>query len=291
MPNNTVLENTTVINRAEEVRLMRLHPNNADKIIVLVEDTDDIDFYSISINQNKVIFYPSKGCHNVVEILNHSDGRPEFNNDLIGIIDADFQHIIGPCIPMRSNLFLTDYHDWELMAMTTATAEKTSLHALGKKDPNLFEQLCEDIKCLSILKLYNAYRISINLTSGINFKKSQCSSIYDGSAPISMENCLEQIRNQCDNSSLTDYPTIKTMNEYYADNDTADLHQVSCGHDVIWALTQKIHQVGYDRSIGKNQISLLLRFGYSIDDFQRTTLYHDIDAWAKQYNYNIWNVN
>jgi hypothetical protein len=91
---NTVLEATTLQDKKMEIIEMGHHEDSEGKVFILIEGTDDEKIYRHFLNEQKVIFYVTKSCLYVVELLRILKTNPYLKNKVIGIKDADFDHIL-----------------------------------------------------------------------------------------------------------------------------------------------------------------------------------------------------
>lgn len=131
--------------------------NRKKRIGVLVEAKSDEKFYSKHF-QKDVVFFCSDGWENVVKVLEKVNNFEIWG--VLGIIDADFKRLLAK-VPMVENLFLTDYHDKEMM-IVSSKAWKEILHTYTDKN-KVFEfekretlksvllRLCAKIGCIRLL--------------------------------------------------------------------------------------------------------------------------------------------
>ena len=169
MRGNTVLEATTLQDKKTEIIEMGYHEDSEGKVFILIEGTDDEKIYRHFLNEQKVIFYVTKNCLYVVELLRIFKTNPLHKNKIIGIKDADFDHMLHRSYPDLENLFLTDFHDIEMTILSVSEEFESSLKAeccLQTTTP-LVEKVAKDLKSLSYLRLYNEVTVADKELEGV----------------------------------------------------------------------------------------------------------------------------
>lgn len=285
---NTILEATKLPEKESEMISMRLHEANKGKVFVIVEGDDDEKIYGRFFDTQKVTLYIADSCLFVVELLRRLNNNNLFHNKLIGIKDADFDHIIGNDYSDIGNLFLTDFHDIE---MTMLSSEfETGLKAEYKipDSVQLVEKIMEDIKSLSYLRLYNEREVLHYNLDGINFNDITFSDLYDGETPITICHCLNYVRSKCNNRKLTHFPTEEMLQFIAESFDGEDRKQLTRGHDFIYALEVRLKKIAGHEPLGYRGLCLALRFSCTNVVFERTRLHYNIDSWMKSIGQNLW---
>lgn len=291
---NTILEAATLQDKKTEITRMRYHEANEEKIFIIVEGLDDEKIYRCFLDEQKVTFYVAKNCLYVVELLRALKTNPAFKDKLIGIKDADFDHILHRNYPDLENLFLTDYHDIE---MTILSTEFEIFLKAEYKVPNatpLIEKVAEDLKSLSYLRLYNEVAVAnkrqdgIEL-DGINFNDITYSRLYDGENAITWDHCLCHVKSKCNNARLGHFPTTEMIADFAKDYAGLDFRQLTRGHDLIYALQVRLQRLSGNDPWGYNGLCLMLRSRCSKEKFEGTDLYHHLDTWMGQRGLCLWN--
>ena len=270
------------------------NPIHANKTFIAVEGeknngiwASDKQFYSPFFNcDTEVYIFESQGCGNVEKIVKHFNNS-SFQSKVIGIRDADFLHITGHTpIP---NLFLTDAHDWEIMATQGTDSERKMCAEMSiDYDSTLYNTVMEHLKPLSYIRLYNSMKFS-NATGGINFNAVALNNYYFGDTPISTDICLNKIHGNGANSTVTPFPTEEDITQQSVQYANADLHQLTQGHDFVNALLIRYrHLRNANSNLGEKGISLVLKVAYTYEDFKRTQLWRDINTWASEQGRNLW---
>lgn len=166
----------TASDKLTELRMDMKHDKNIGRVFVLVEGDSDVRLYQKIFRQNTCKIEGVPGGKEQLAIV-----LRELNTVftlVFGIRDADFLHLEAKSSPL-SNLFLTDYHDLEIMLINSDTAfsavvyefvpvEKQENHA------DLRKKFLNALKFLSYLRWYN------EMNNGeLNFKGLNLGDIFD----------------------------------------------------------------------------------------------------------------
>ena len=156
----------TASDKLTELRLDMSHPKNEGRVFILVEGDSDVRFYRKVFRQNTCKIEEIPGGKGKVEFV-----LRELNKAfklIIGIRDADFLHLETKKSPL-SNLFLTDFHDLEILLIQSETAFSAVVHEFSDIDKSVHNslkiKLLNALKFLSYLRWYNDIK---NLE--VNFK-------------------------------------------------------------------------------------------------------------------------
>ena len=166
-------------------------------------------------------------------------------NKQIVIKDANFNHIKG-CNQGCVNLFITDAHDLETMTITPEVEKFITLEILEHEETGLFQKVMSDIKVLSYMRLYNDLQL-IPQRKGILFEGIKVSSLYDGNNPITIDNCVNLVRNHGNNNAIDGFPWVDDMTDFVAKHSNEDIFQLSRGHDVVHGVVCRMKAL-----LGKN---------------------------------------
>lgn len=290
MNGNTVIAGVAKIpgSKVAEIRMMLSTDANKEKRMLLVEGADDRKFYAHFVSNSHVLIDVLDGCFLMPDILNLSNQSTVLKNKVVGIKDADFDHIIGKKSEL-DNLFVTDTHDWETMVMTTECENNVAIEALGRIENGLFEQVMQDLTNYSYIKLYNAVEVCNKGLDGLLFKGLKLSNFYDGSSPCRIDVALNAVRNHGNNARLTHFPKEENIANIKQTFSGIDNRQLTCGHDVIHGVVCRLAQLrGSSPTIGYSDIEMLFRTSCAKDFFSNTNLYRQVDAWARSHNTVVW---
>ena len=274
--------------KVTEIKMILSTEANKNKKIMLVEGADDMKFYSLFIDDTSIKINVLDSCYYMPDILMLSTADAVLKDKVIGIKDADYDHITRKAYTMN-NLFLTDTHDWETMVMTEACECRVSMEGIERKEKTIFVQVMHHLENYSYIKLFNEIEVLSKGKDGIRFKGLTLSKIYDGENPCDLKKSLDAIKGHGNNSRLAHFPTeidVDRIKHTYA---SVDLCQLTCGHDLIHGLVCRLTKLkGQSPKIGYNDIELIFRITCSLDTFKSTKLYQQVDLWAKVHKTTVW---
>lgn len=178
------------------------------------------------------------------------------------------------------NIFLTDFHDAEMMIISCDNA----LHAvvaeyLGKEEepPSLREKILKSIAFIGGLRWVND---SDNLK--LNFKNLGIGNFYDGETLVlDEEKCLNEIMRRSPNRKKE----ISKEDVRLKIKDVSDFLNLCDGHDFqkAFALCVSFNKKGVkDAEIGK-----VFRVAYGFANFQKTSLYRELKEWSKGQSWSL----
>lgn len=278
----------TPSSKVAEIKMMLSTEANKDKKIMLVEGTDDRKFYGVFIDDASIEINVLDSCYYMSDILTLSNADTTLKDKVIGIKDADFDHITGKKYTI-SNLFLTDTHDWETMAMTKACECRVSMEGIERKEKDLFLQVMQHLENYSYVKLFNEIEVLSKGKDGIRFKGLTLSKIYDGEHPCELKNSLDAIKKHGNNICLAHFPTELEVERFKHKYATVDLCQLTCGHDLIHGLVCRLTKIGgRSPKIGYDDIELIFRINCSFENFKMTKLFKRVESWAESHKTTVW---
>lgn len=98
---------------------------------LFVEGVSDECFWKKYINRDVINIQQVNGWENVVDCVRKFNDE-SLHNCSIGIVDCDFEHIYPHKAITENNIFMTDYHDLEMM-MYQSSALDSVLKAIDRK--------------------------------------------------------------------------------------------------------------------------------------------------------------
>lgn len=284
---STVTDNIFINEIVQEVEEELNHPVNEGKVCVVVEGDDDIGLYGKFLDEKLMYFYATGDCVYVLPIIQELSA---YSDRIIGIKDADFDHLRGVCYA-ESNMFLTDSHDCETMMLQKEAAVADLVYEYThKRLPNILTEIFSALEWYSYLQYYNTDKIvSIN-NDGIRFKGLSMANLYDGVNAIGCKACLDAVRIHGKNFTLQHYPSEEDLQTFRIQNNTSDAFNLHRGHDVMNCIAIVIRNNTYPggKKIGNCDVARELRISYQIEDFQSTLLYQNLDAWMSTTGHRIW---
>ncbi|MEZ4524992.1 MAG: DUF4435 domain-containing protein [Desulfobacterales bacterium] len=253
------------------IRLQLRHPSGADKIWIVVEGETDQKLFSKLINGHHVEIEISYGGVNrlleaVAELLKETDR-------VLGIRDADFLHLEGKRETGR-NIFLTDFHDSEMMLLACDKAYHAVAAEYLRKEKNpllLREKILKSIAFIGGVRWMNN---SENLE--LNFKGLGFGNFYDGkNLSLDEEKCLNEMMKRSPNTKremLREEIRLKIKDVSYFLN-------LCNGHDFQKAFALCVNSDS-NKGVNDAQISKEFRIAYRFEDFQETNLYRQLKDWS-----------
>ena len=205
---STIIDSIAQIPRSKisELQMMLSTDANYGKSVILVEGSDDRKFYTRFVSCKHAVLAVMDGCYRMSQILSMVKEVSELKNMVIGIKDADFDHITCKKYQL-DNLFMTDTHDWETMVLTTGCEDNVAIEALGRREPGLFDKVMANLTNYSYIKLYNDVEVLGKDLDGINFKGFSISNVYDGENPCQIDDSLLKVKNHGGNTTKTHFPS------------------------------------------------------------------------------------
>lgn len=270
-------EDFTASDKMTELRLDMRHPKSKGIVFVLLEGNSDVRLYRKLFRQDtcKIEEVPG-GKIKLGEILSELSNAFKL---IIGIRDADFLFLENKTSPLP-NLFLTDYHDLEIMLIASDTAFSALVHEfvpIHKQEEHslLKMKFLKAIRFLSYLRWYN----EIN-NCELNFKGLNLGNIFDKNTfTIDKVLLLDKIRRLSSHAEIKGNADVLSDIEDIED-EQHDLLQLSNGHDLMKIMSYYFSSLN-KKGINDTDLSSLLRVAFSLEDFRSTQLYEDTYQWAE----------
>jgi hypothetical protein len=217
---------------------------------------------------------------------------------VLSIIDADLKRIDGFEMPSK-NLFLTDYHDKEMMLchseawslVLNSYADKEKIEKYKKKT----NQTTLDF-LLTVAKPIGTLRL-INQKFGLNLKFKILSSnkykfidyqdfINTESLKMDTEKLLKTVENKSSKQGLfKDRPDLKAEFDKLNKVDF-DLKELCNGHDIINILSIALLSLLGNRKssskVAETELENSLILAYRLDDFIKTQLFLSLNIWQQE---------
>lgn len=257
------------------------HPTFKDKVMVIVEGTDDKKIYGRLFKKETVQVYPFFGCGDYELLLNTLN--PRHSHQLMVIKDADFDHIMGYEY-QYPNLFRTDTHDAETMMMTDDFYYAFKAEFLDGDDDKLDEikKVHDELLPLSWLKL-----ACKDMSRKVDFGTFTVYKFYQGNGAVDIEKCTKVLNQKPENVAVgiptsTEIDAVKTK---YG-NVTKD--QINNGHDICYGYAYKYKVMnGGKGEISVDSLEKVLRTSFTMALFSQTRLYSEIKTWADNEGYSL----
>lgn len=267
---------------------------------IVVEGMKDYKLYSKFINvDNQVVIKQVGGRKKVIEVIEILNDR-NFNRK-VGIIDSDFSKLLKEELKV-DNLFLTDYHDIEVMMFDSPaihttlnmyiSTEKLKEFLNGREVENIIMNIAERI---GILKLANSLH---NL--GLSFKPKNADGrtlkyrefICDRTLNYKGEEKLIQTVCNYSNNRGNTISKIEIVKEKIAEvyEMEYDLEQLVNGHDltnILFILLKKVLRSNNGSLYDYNSIEDALIMSYEARFWIETELFKNLYDWSTLNNFNI----
>lgn len=275
-------EDITPESKIAELRLDIAHPKSKGKVFVLLEGESDVKLYRKLFNNDicKIETIPGGkiSLEKGLEVLN------DIYQLIIGIRDADFLHLEGKKSQFP-NLFLTDYHDYEIMMASESQChcsifvEHTAINA--NEHNTTFERLLNSIRFLGYFRWYNEIE---NLE--FNFKGLEINQLFNKTTFTIDENTLiKKVVERSPNAKNKDLEQVFDAVQQLYDT-KHDLSQVCNGHDFMKVMAHFCSSS--HKGINEKEMATYFRIAYTQEMFQKTKLFKDTADWANQHNCMIY---
>jgi len=265
---NSILSELNENDTVKEIRQELKHPTAKNKTWVLVEGITDQKLFSGLMDRNRVnveMVY-SGGIEKLRETVAILTAETK---QVIGIRDADFLHLNQQTETIPA-LFVTDYHDSEMMIMSCDTVFSAVIndHLPQEKD---FKKL--RVKILKSLVFISTLRWLNNLDNiGLYLDKMRIKEFYDNESDLFFNKnaYLTRILQR----SANEIREITADEINIQSSKTSDYLNLCQGHDFIQTLAFCINQ-----NIKDKELENTLRISYRKEDFQQTKLYQSLKNW------------
>ena len=281
-----------------EIKLWYHSERPKNQVGIIVEAKTDEKLYRKMLVKGNYRFFAADGWSKALPALQQSNTQKL--KGVICIIDADFRRIEKD-EPDIENLFMTDYHDAEMMMINSPAWEGVlneyadnslpSSGGLSKLDK--FEQThnhdikthlleaCKPLSCLILLS--KKENLGLEFKKYIN-KKSKykypdySKFIHHKKMICDVNDLIKTIEDFSKKHNLfKDKPELKTkLNELITTE--FDLHELCNGHHFINIFVFALGEIG-SKNATRDDIETNLRTAYRPQDFQQTNLYNDLKNW------------
>lgn len=247
---------------------------------LIVEGRSDKLLYERFINDTQCEFSIACSKDNAIDALDILE-KDDFAG-VLAIVDADFW-VLEKSVPNKSNLFITDCHDVEMMLINSPALEKI-LRELGSEEKinnfgkNIRKTLVENCKIIGYLR-WVSLKYCLNLKfEDLNFNKF----IDQKTLVVDIDKLIKAVKDHSQKLALVDKQIKEWLNLLI--DEKHDPFQVCCGHDLICILS-----IGLCKALGScnyNEVKLEvlereLRLAYEHSYFCSTQLYVSIQNWEK----------
>lgn len=261
---------------------------------IYVESGTDVRFWRYFIDEHNVMLHACDGWPQVVDTIKREVAE---GITCLGIVDNDFRSLVVYPDLLPDNVFTTDDHDVEMMALKTEAARRVATHydasgrlaAFERDEGDLMEFVWGISDSIGLLKLVNQ-----KSSLGMKFKKvdkkqnlelPSYEKFLDGTCHyMSDERMIHYLcawsasHGKSPNKSEAD---IKALidSEKMTNHDT---QQLSCGHDACYILAFIIDKrIANKQKVMQEDVESHLTVAYKADDLRKTHLYEYIEDWSQ----------
>jgi len=130
----------SVVLRENTIKLLFNSDKLKNKSLLIIEGKSDFKIYRSLFDDKNVYLYKNGSCDGLIPLLEHLN--LEYMDCCLAIKDADFDNLEGKKYPQLQNLFLTDFHDIEMMMIDDDAENKICSEFLDKKEAlaNYFDE-------------------------------------------------------------------------------------------------------------------------------------------------------
>jgi Protein of unknown function (DUF4435) len=268
--------------------------HKAEVGVIVEAKSDEILFRELL--HTRCIFFAAQGWENVLTML--SDAEKYAIDTVVGIIDADFKRIRGFTLP--ENLFLTDYHDVEMMLAHSEAWNNVLNHFCDREKLQNFEQrtntsilsfLLALIKPIGILRFLNTrddLKFIFKIQKAGKYDYIKYKDFVDAnSMALNSNDLLKTVENK---SNLPNF--FKSNPKYVVEyqrllDENLDVTEWGNGHDLLNILSISLEKVIANKSssntVSSEKLEESLVIAYRLSDFQQTTLYSDLQKWQSNH--------
>ncbi len=252
------------------IRSQLRHPSGTNKVWIIVEGKTDQKLFSKLIDGDYVEIEISYG--GLSSLLDIVFVLLKETNHILGIRDADFLHLEGKKETAK-NIFLTDFHDAEMMIISCDKAYYAVVaeYLTKQKDIFLREKILKSIAFIGGLRWIND-----SDSLGLNFKGLGFGDFYNGETVVlDEEECLNEVMKRSPDKKKE--ITREDVREKI--KGVSDLLNLCNGHDFekTFALYVNSHS---EKGVKDTEIGKAFRLVYRFEDFQKTSLYGQLKEWS-----------
>ncbi len=274
--NSLQREASRLESKLAEIRLSIRHPQNRDKVFILLEGETDIKLFRNIFSHQYTDTTALNGKEKLLEAL--STLEVEGYSQLIAIKDADFDHLEEVDYP--NNLFITDCHDMEVEmiesnALNSIVNEYSSNECYSILVNNFKNEIYDIAMEIGYIRWY-----SDRVGGLFNFKRIEWSTLIsynDCQISFDRERLIELLLEQVEDVELIIEEEIALLKE-----SSSNKLQLSNGHDLTLLISNY-----FLNNINQSKIEQALRLSYAIEYFQTTNLFNNLNSWASSNNHRL----
>lgn len=278
--------------KLNEIRLLLRHPLYKRKAMMIVEGGSDIRLFRSLLSAETVKIESIDGKRNLQNSVKQL--RQEGTDNILGICDADFDHIDGKSNEyLKSFIFLTDQHDIEMMMFNSPSLDAFIDEYSNNEN---YEKIKADLKdcilraaySIGLIRLINhRYRLKLNFQK-LNF--NLFTNINELDIEIDREKLITHLLER--SPSKSPQANSEFINSQYNQlfvKEDEDVFQICCGHDVTSLIAEIYRQqwASINTKLNQTKVESSLRLAYSLEYFSDTNLYKLLSKWSVNKGFTI----
>jgi hypothetical protein len=252
------------------------HPKSKGTTFILLEGASDIRLFRKLFNLSccKVENIPG-GKFKLEECVGE---LVKVHPLLIGIRDADFIHL-EKAPYNKANLFLTDFHDMEMMLVSTD--EIFSALVFEFTDLPKENHLEVRNKIFTTIEMVGYFKW-LNEREGLEFnvEASFIDLISFVNLEINFSQYFSRVLHKSPNAKVSDESVVlQKINALKGEK--VNYFHLCNGHDFMKALAEYIRAMGNSRTASHDSICSALRMAFTFDHFKQSKLFESTRLWAE----------
>jgi hypothetical protein len=255
------------------INLDMASPVNKQKVWIIVEGNDDLKLFRKLIDGSSSNVSIEESYGGKTELIKIVSEFIDKNDRVIGIRDADFIHFDGNN-ESTNNIFLTDYHDAEMMMIS---CDNTFRSLLAEFTQNEGLELRDKI-LNSIMFVAGTRWINESEGLSIRFEGLGFSNFFKINDKITLDNSTFIVTLMKRSINKKRSVSVDEINKKISN--VTDFYNFCNGHDFqkVFALYVSSKKTG--KTINEDSVSRSFRLAYSFSDFAKTHLYKQLQQWG-----------
>lgn len=260
---------------------------------LFLEGNDDILFWKQYVDDESVKIENARGWENVKDAVEQFNGAA-LGHECIGVIDSDFERIYSHKGNLAPNLFMTDFHDLEMMKCLTeafgrALGQIDDKHKIKQNEVEEVRgkilEVTDRIGYLKLSSLRNSHNLKLkDMDKDGNLELPKYEKFISGGTYKGDDKMLQYMiayaRSKTQNIPEEGQIIAGFRNE--ADN-PQDSAQLSNGHDfmeVMKIIVWQKYKINKD-NLKAEHIQKNMNLAFGIDQLKQTQLYANMMSWAQ----------
>ena len=272
-------QDITYQDKYDELVMDISHPNNKDRIFILVEGESDVRLFRK--------LFDSKNCKvesipgGNVKLEECTDNLSQKYSLVFGVRDSDFIQL-GTDTYSKNNMFLTDFHDIEMTLISTddifssIASEYTNIPP--EQHSNIRSDIIRSIDYISYLKWLNE-----NKNLEIKFEAGFQDLIAFADLNVNFQEYWKRLLVKSPNAKITEFSIVLTEIDKLKTPSPNPFHLCN-GHDFMKALSAFLNSRGNSKGISEAMLSSAFRIAFTKELWEKTLLYSNTKKWADSNN-------